>query len=215
MISVWVVDDHAIIRQGIQHILHKNSDSFRVTQEASNVAELFELLGKHTPPELLILDLSMPGKSGLDALNELKEHFPKVPVLIMSMHSEDQYALRTFKAGAAGYLSKECTPHQLIHALTTILKGEKYITSRVAELLTSSLTTPPSSKKPHEILSDREFQILVLIAQGYSLTDIAKKFFLSVKTVSTYRSRILKKMAMQNNADLIQYAIVHRLIASN
>jgi two-component system invasion response regulator UvrY len=212
MTSVWVVDDHAVIRQGLKQIPTQETNQFKVTLEASSVNELFDLLSKNEAPGALILDLSMAGKSGLDALDELKTQYPKIPVLILSMHPEDQYAIRSLKAGAAGYLTKECAPEQLVTALSTIVGGEKYITGQVASILASSLNSPKGSSKPHEDLSDREFQILIFIAQGKSLTDIAKNFYLSVKTVSTYRARLLKKMGMKTNAELIQYALINKLL---
>lgn len=215
MRPVWIVDDHAVIRQGIKQILQQESPDFRVTAEASSVSELLNLFSAHATPEAVILDLSMPGKGGLDALDEIKNLHPKLPVLILSMHPEDQYAVRSLKAGAAGYLSKECAPEQLVKALNTITHGEKYITPKVAHLLADHLHTPNTSQNPHELLSDREFQILILITQGKSLTEIGEQFSLSIKTVSTYRTRVLKKMNMKTNAELIQYAITRKLIPIN
>lgn len=214
MISVWVVDDHSIIRQGIKRILIEESTEFLVTQEASSVAHLFSLFESQILPQILILDLSMPGRSGLEALSEIKQKFPRLPILILSVHPEDQYAVRTLKAGASGYLSKGCAPEQLIQALKAIIKGEKYITIRVANVLAENIRSPQSSH-PHQLLSDREYQILILVAQGKSLTEIANNIFLSVKTVSTYKNRILKKMNMKTNTEIFQYVSDFKLLQKN
>lgn len=215
MISIWVVDDHAVIRQGLKRILSEEGPEFRVTGEAGSAAEMFVMLEKQAIPSILILDLSMPGRSGIDALAELKERFSQIKILVLSIHPEDQYALQSLKSGASGYLSKECAPEQLVEALRTIVQGERYITTAVANLLAENLNTEGDKKETVGLLSDRELQILILIAQGKSLTNIGKKFFLSVKTVSTYRARVLKKMKMKTNADLIQYAILKNLITKN
>lgn len=212
MNSVWVIDDHSVIRQGLKRILTEDSDEFEVTAEAGSVQELFSLLAKRTHPQALILDLSMPGRGGLDALVGLKERELRIPVLILSIHPEDQYAIRALKAGASGYLSKECAPEQLITALKTIIRGEKYITSQVATILAENLQGAEQTDEPHKILSDREYEILILIAKGKSLTEIAENFYLSVKTVSTYRTRILKKMCLKTNADLVQYVVRNQLL---
>lgn len=212
MISVWVVDDHAVIRKGLKRILLEDSKEFEVSAEAGSVQELFDLLSRQSPPQALVLDLSMPGRGGIDALAALKERDVRFPILILSIHPEDQYALRSLKAGASGYLSKECAPEQLIEALKTIVRGEKYITPHVAALLAENLQAPEVVDEPHTILSDREYEILILIAKGKPLTEIAESFFLSVKTVSTYRTRILKKMNMKSNAELVQYVVRHQLI---
>jgi len=212
MIPIWVVDDHAVIRQGLKQIIQTQSEILRVTAEASSAQELFERLKTQTPPHAIILDLSLAGKGGLEILEDLKTYWAHIPVLVLSMHPEDQYALRALRSGASGYLTKECAPEQLAQALMTIIRGEKYITSKVAHLLARHLSSPQDDQPPHEKLSDREFRILVDIAHGKTLTEISGALDLSVKTVSTYRARVLKKLGKRTNADLIQYALQHQLV---
>ena len=161
--------------------------------------------------DIIISDLSMPGRSGLEALQQIKQIKPKIPVLILSIHPEEQYALRVLKAGAAGYLSKDLAPDELVNAVNRVLLGKKYITVSIAEKLASVLDQD-SDKQPHELLSDREFSVLKLLATGKSVSEIAESMFLSVTTVSTYRARIMAKMNLKTNADLILYSIEHKLL---
>jgi DNA-binding NarL/FixJ family response regulator len=161
--------------------------------------------------DIVISDLSMPGRSGLESLQQIKQHYPRLPVLILSVHSEEHYAIRVLKAGAAGYLSKDTAPDELVKAVNRVLLGKKYITASIAEKLASTLDHD-SEKSSHEHLSDREFEVLKLIASGKSVSDIAGMLSLSVTTVSTYRARILTKMNMKTNADLTLYAIQNKLM---
>jgi DNA-binding NarL/FixJ family response regulator len=159
---------------------------------------------------VVVLDIAMPGKSGLDALKEIKAEFPKLPVLMLSMYPEDQYAIRALRSGAAGYMTKDTAPEELVTALRTVSTGRKYISPSLAERLAFNLDTD-TKKEPHEMLSDREYQVLCLIARGKTISEIADQLSLSVKTVSTYRGRILEKMKLKNNAELTNYAIRHQL----
>jgi two-component system, NarL family, invasion response regulator UvrY len=161
---------------------------------------------------VLVLDVSMPGRGGLEILKDVKQERPKLPVLILSMHPEDQYAVRALKAGAAGYLNKDSAPEELVKAVRKVVGGGRYVSANVAEKLAYDLTSD-TGRAPHETLSDREFQVLCMIASGKSVTDIAEELALSVKTVSTYRARILEKMGMRNNAELTHYAIQNRLVS--
>ena len=161
--------------------------------------------------DVVISDLSMPGRSGLEALQQIKQLQPKLPVLILSIHPEEQYAIRVLKAGASGYLSKDSAPDELVNAVQRVLLGKKYITDTIAEKLASVLDQD-SNKSPHEYLSDREFSVLKMLAAGKSVSEIAESLFLSVTTVSTYRSRIMTKMNMKSNADLTLYAVEHKLL---
>jgi two-component system invasion response regulator UvrY len=207
--KILIADDHTVVRKGLRQIIH---DEFPFA-EIEEVADTEALLKKVMKAEwdMVISDLSMPGRSGLDALLQIKEHYPKLPVLILSVYPEDQYALRVLKAGASGYLTKDSAPEELIKAMKQVLLGKKYITPAVAEKLISVLGQD-SDKQLYEQLSDREFEVLKLIAAGKSVSDIAAMLSLSVTTVSTYRARILSKMNMKTNADLIMYAIEYKLI---
>jgi DNA-binding NarL/FixJ family response regulator len=204
-----IADDHAIVRTGLKQILQKEFPS-AIIDEAKDAEEMMQKILKQEW-DLVISDLSMPGRSGLEALTQIHLEFPKLPVLILSIHPEEQYATRILKAGAAGYLNKEMATEELTTAVRRVLQGRKYITSSVAELLASNMAND-SNKAPHEILSDREFEVLKLIASGKSVSEIAASLFLSVTTVSTYRARILTKMNLKNNADLTVYSLEHKLI---
>jgi two-component system, NarL family, invasion response regulator UvrY len=209
MIRILIADDHAIVRKGlVQILLERYPDA--VIGEASDAESLIkEIMNKEW--DVVITDMSMPGRSGLDALNQIKQVSPKLPVLIMSMHPEDQYALRTLKAGAAGYLGKDTIHDDIVKAIETVLSGKKFITSAIAEKLVSSIDS--GTKGPlHESLSDREFDVFKLLASGKSVTEIGDQLSLSATTVSTYRSRIMDKMDMRSNADLTRYAIEQKLI---
>ena len=209
MIHVLIADDHAIVRKGLIQILRDAPDGFRV-DEASSGQEVLERLRAGTY-DVVVLDITMPGRSGLDVLAQIKVQYPELPVLILSMHPEDQYAVRALKAGASGYLIKDSAPSELIKAVRKIASGGKYITSAVAERLVVNLENG-GDKNPHEKLSDREFEVFIMLAKGKSVKDIANKLFISSKTVHTYRSRILDKMQMKGTAELIHYAIVNHLV---
>jgi DNA-binding NarL/FixJ family response regulator len=209
MIKVIIVDDHMIVREGLKQIIAETSD-IEVVDEASNG---YEALGKVVTIEcdVLLLDISMPGKSGLDVLKEIKNEAPKLSILILTMHPEEQYALRVLKAGASGYLTKESAPDELIDAIRKVSNGGKYISSSLAEKLAFNLEVD-TGRPPHETLSDREFEVMCLISSGKTVTEIADEIALSVKTISTYRARILEKMRMKTNAELTYYSIKNQLV---
>jgi DNA-binding NarL/FixJ family response regulator len=209
MIRLLVADDHAIVRQGLKQILTDTRDIV-VADEASNGKEaLNQALNKDY--DLAILDITMPDRSGLDILEELKSRKPKLKVLILSMHPEEQYAVRALRAGASGYLTKESTPDELIAAIRRVALGHKYVSSSLAEKL--ALQLEPGAERPlHQALSDREYEIMLMIASGKRVSETADDLCLSEKTVSTYRSRVLRKMRMKNNAELIRYSLENRLL---
>ncbi len=209
-VPTLVVDDHAIVRRGIVQILAEHAD-ITVVGEASDYATLRTALRAHPAVELLVMDVGLPGKDGIDILKILKEELPRLRVLMVSMYPEDQYAVRAFRAGAAGYLNKASAPEKLLEAVSQVIAGRKYVTPEIAQALIENLNAPEGGA-PHEKLSDREFQTLKLIASGKRLSDIAEALALSPKTVSVYRARILEKMGMANNAELTHYAIKHGLV---
>jgi DNA-binding NarL/FixJ family response regulator len=209
MTKIIIVDDHPIVRQGLKQVLSEEPD-MAMFGEAQNSQEVLELIRKEDW-DIVVLDITMPGRGGLDVLKEIKHERPKVPVLILSIHPEDQYAVRALKAGAAGYLTKESAPEELVRAIRKILRGGKYVSSTLAEKMAFNLEM--EAEKPlHEALSDREYQVLLMIASGKTTSGIAEEMALSVKTVSTYRARILEKMKMKSNADLTYYVIKNNLI---
>lgn len=205
-----VVDDHAIVRRGIVQILSEHPD-IEVVAEAGDYSELRSALRQHTDVDLLVMDISLPGKNGIEILKVLHAEMPKLRVLVVSMYPEDQYAVRAFRAGAAGYLNKASAPEKLIEAVLQVVAGRKFVTPEIAHALIENLHAPEQTA-PHERLSDREFQTLKLIASGKRLSDIAEALALSPKTVSVYRARILEKMALSNNAELTHYAIKNGLV---
>lgn len=209
MIRILIADDHPIVRQGLKQILSEEFD-IGAFGEAQNSQEVLDLVRKKNR-DIVILDISMPGRGGLDVLKELKSQFPKLPVLMLSMHPEDQYAVRVLKAGAAGYLTKECVQEELVKSIKKILGGGKYVSPSLAEKMAFDLEI--KTEKPlYEILSDREYQVLIMIASGRTVSEIAEELPLSVKTIDTYRTRILEKMKMKTNAELMKYAIKNKLI---
>ena len=208
MIRILAVDDHEIVREGVKRIFDGTSVEAEVG-EARSGHEALELV-RGQDWDIVILDISLGGRSGIDVLKELKQLRPRLPVLILSMHTEEQYALRAFKAGAAGYLTKGSRSEELVTAILKIVKGGKYITPSLAEKI---IDISSDSEKPlHETLSDREYEVLCLIASGKTVGDIAGELSLSDKTVSTYRARLLEKMGMKTNADLTRYAIMNQLV---
>lgn len=209
MIWILIADDHHVVRRGLKQIL---LDEFpdAVIEEVADGKEMLRGV-RETTWDIVISDISMPEKSGLEALKLIKEEFPKLPVLILSMHPEEQYALRALKAGAAGYLTKESASEELVNAVRQILNGRRYITPTLAEKLAEGINFN-SDKDPHDLLSDREFDVLKLIASGKTVSEIAEHFSLSVNTISTYRSRILLKMNLHSNSELTLYAIENKLI---
>lgn len=202
-------DDHAVLRRGIRDTLADAPD-ITVTAEAGGYSELREAL-RHAPCDVLLLDLNMPGRGGLEVLASLRETHAAIKVLIVSMYPEDQYALRCLKAGAHGYANKAGDPVELINAVRTLVQGRKYLTPEVAQMLADSLAEP-TPELPHEALSERELQTLVKIASGRKLSDIAEELMLSPKTVSVYRARVLDKLKLSNNAELTVYAIRNQLV---
>ncbi|WP_343593107.1 response regulator transcription factor [Paracidovorax wautersii] len=209
MIHVVLCDDHAVLRRGIRDTLTEAPD-ISVTGEAGSYAELRDVL-RSAPCDVLLLDLNLPGRSGLEVLASLKETHATLKVLIVSMYPEDQYALRCLRAGAQGYANKAGDPVELIAAVRTVVQGRKYLTAEVAQMLADSLAQP-TSEMPHEALSERELQTLVKIASGKRLSDIAEELMLSPKTVSVYRARVLEKLKLSNNAELTVYAIRNQLV---
>ena len=210
MIRILIADDHAIVRQGLKNIVAEDA-AMSVVGEARNGAELLNLAREQTA-DVVILDLSMPGGNGLETLKDLKRTRPNLPVIILSIHPEDQYAVRAFKAGAAGYMTKESAPEELVEAIKKAFRGGKYISPSVAELLAGHIETSGDGGAAHKTLSDREFEVFSFLAGGKTVGQIAADLALSVKTVSTYRTRILEKMGAQTNADLTRYALDYKLL---
>ncbi len=209
MIRVLIADDHAVVRAGVKQILADTAD-IQVVAEANNGQEAIGLARKGIC-DVVLLDLSMPGRGGLETLKELKDEMPRLPVLILTMHPEDQYAIRTIRAGASGYLTKQGVPDELITAIRTVSAGKRYITPAVAEKLADEVKHD-ADQPLHAILSNREYQILILIAQGKTVSQIGLELNLSVKTISTYRARVLEKMEMRSNAELTHYAFQQQLV---
>ena len=209
MIKILIADDHPVVRKGLKEIIEE-TPGMMVGDEASNGQETIEKV-RESDFDIVLLDISMPGRSGLEILKELKSEKPDLSVLILSMHPEEQYAVRVLKAGASGYLTKESAPDELIAAIRKASIGRKYVSSSLAEKLAFYLEI--DAEKPlHETLSDREYEVMRMIASGKTPTEIAEKLFLSIKTISTYRSRILEKMGMKSNAELTHYALKNRLV---
>ena len=209
MIKVILCDDHALIRRGIRDTL-SDSDDIEVVGEAGDYGELRALL-RDKSCDVLVLDINLPGRSGLDVLHVLKEEGSTLRVLVVSMYPEDQYAMRALKAGASGYLNKGSDAAQIVAAVRTVAQGKKYVTPEMAQMLVDNLTTP-TQEDAHQKLSDRELQTLVMIASGKRLSDIAEQLLLSPKTVSVYRARVLEKLGLTNNSELTVYAIRNGLV---
>ena len=209
MIKILIADDHAIVREGLKQIVAETSDMV-VSDEASTGHEALNKALKNDY-DVVVLDITMPGMSGLDVLKQIESERPDLPVLVLSMHPAEQYAVRCLKAGASGYLTKESAPDELTAAIRKISQGKKYVTASLAEKLALDLEVR-TEKLPHETLSDREYQVMCMIASGKTIKGIAEELFLSEKTISTYRVRILEKMNMKTNAELTYYAIKHGLV---
>jgi len=209
MIRILIADDYAIIRKGLKQILLEQYPA-AIIEEANDAEEVISkaITGNYN---IIICDLSMPGRSGLDVVQYIKQNFPATPVLILSLYPEEQYAIRAFKAGASGYLNKEAAPTELVKAVRLVLQGHKYISSSIAEKMVENLGGGRSDKLPYEVLSDREFDIFKRIASGTRVNEIAEKLSLSISTVSTYRARILTKMSMKTNAQLTRYCLDNKL----
>ncbi len=209
MIRLFIADDHPLVRNGLRQILQGEGD-LSVVGEAANQRELMDGI-ERTKPDVLITDLSMPGQGALSFLSELKHFHPKLPVLVLTMHPEERFAVRALKSGASGYLTKDTTPDEIIRAVRTLEKGKKYITVTLAEKLAVEIERDPD-KQPHESLSNREFQIMRALAEGTKVKDIASDLSISVHTVNTYKSRIMEKMNMKTVTELTMYAIEKHLI---
>jgi two-component system, NarL family, invasion response regulator UvrY len=207
--KVLIADDHPIFRSGLKEILSKDED-VELIGEAENGHKALDLARKQLW-DVVVLDITMPGKGGLEVLQELRRERPKLPVLVLSAHPEDQLALRLIRAGASGYLTKDQAPRVLLTAIRKVLLGGKYVSESLAEKAVCEWATE-SAKPLHETLSNREYQVMSLIAAGKAIKEIATELFLSVRTVSTYRTRVLEKMNMKTNADLIRYALQHKLV---
>lgn len=207
-INVLIADDHAIVRQGLKQILSETDDLI-VSGEAEDGADALRL-ARHAPWNVFLLDITMPNRNGIDTLKALKKEFPRQPVLMLSMHAEEQYAVRAIQAGAAGYLTKQSAPEQLVTAIRQVARGEKYISPTLAARLAEVVAG--GERAPHESITNREYQVLVLIASGRTLTQIAEELNLTVATVSTYRRRLLEKMNLKSTAELIHYGLRHGLV---
>lgn len=208
-VKILIVDDHTVVRAGLRQIISEATD-MEVVAEAASAREALEMVSAQAV-DLVLLDVSLPDKNGLEVLKQIKSDYPLIGVLLLSMHAEDQYGIRALKAGAAGYLTKESAPEQLIAALRKVSEGGKYITPSLAEQIIYSFGSD-AHIQPHENLSDREYEVMCLIASGKTVKEIAEQLFLSVKTVSTYRARVLEKMHLKNNSELTNYAIKNQLV---
>jgi two-component system, NarL family, invasion response regulator UvrY len=209
MIRILIADDHAVVRQGLKQIVSTDKQ-MTIVGEVQNGAELLNFIRKDAV-DVVILDISMPGRNGLEILKEIKRDYPFLPIIVLSMYPEDQYAVRAIKAGASGYMTKESAPEELVEAIRKAYQGGKYISPRVAELLAEYVETKIVDQ-PHKLLSDREFEVFMMLAAGKTVGKISTDLNLSVKTVSTYRTRILEKMQLSTNADITRYALEFKLI---
>jgi len=211
MIKVILADDHALMRDGLRRILESAREiEFQVVGEGCDSATTLALVREHDA-QVLVLDLSMPGRSGVDLVKQIKDEKPALRILVLTMHAEQQYAVRAFKAGASGYLTKECASKELVSAVTKIASGGVYISMTMAERFAQSLNEPADTL-PHQRLSDREFEVFRRIASGQTITEIAQELCVSAKTISTYKVRILEKMQMPHEAALVRYAMRHKLL---
>ncbi len=209
MIRVLLADDHPIVRAGLKELLSETGD-MTVSGEANNGAEALARI-REGDYDIAVLDMSMPGRSGIELIRQVKQERPRLPILVLSMHSEEQYAVRALKAGASGYLTKESAADQLVAAIRRIAAGGAFVTPETAQRLALD-ANGAATGAPHTRLSDREFQVLRLIASGTSVSEIARQLSLSVKTISTHKTRIMRKMQLANQAELIRYAIEHKLL---
>ena len=209
MTRIAIADDHVLVRRGLAELL-REMDDFRVVGEASSGDELLRLL-REDRVDVIVMDMNMPGPSGLDLVKSIRAEFPRLPILVLSAHPEDQYAVRVVRAGAMGYLTKESAEADLVVAVRRVASGKRYLTQALAASLLDALDTNPD-EDPHAALSDREYQVLRLIASGMTVGGIAEHLSLSVKTVSTYRSRLLQKMGMSNNSEITRYALENGLV---
>ena len=209
MTRVLIADDHAVVRRGLAEIVNEALD-LQVAAEASDGEELIGLL-RDGQGDLVVMDLKMPGLHGLDLVKQLRSEFPTLPILVLSMHPEDQFAVRVLRAGATGYLTKNSAPNDLVTAIRRVAQGRRYVSPTLAETLLAAMEA--DTEAPHEALSDREYQVMQLLAAGKLIQEISDELALSPKTVGTYRLRLLQKMNMRSNAELTRYALEHNLIA--
>ncbi len=209
MKRILVVDDHAVVRRGLKQILSDSLDVVEVNEAKSGDEAVAQV--QKTKHDLVLLDISLPDRTGLDVLKDLKAIRPELPILMLSIHAEELFAIRALKAGASGYLTKACPPEELILAIRKVLTGEKYVSANFAQRLISNLDKN-NQKLPHQTLSDREYQVMCLISQGKTPKQIANQLNVSIKTVSTYHSRMLEKMKMESNAEITRYCLEHKLI---
>lgn len=213
MVSIALCDDHQIVRKGIRQILEEKPE-FIVIAEVSSGEELLQKM-RQEKPKVVVLDIGLPGRSGIEVLKQLHLLYPTVKVLVLSMYPEDQYAIRAIKAGASGYLHKDSPPEVLYEAIHTIAKGNRYVSNAMANLLFNEITAERKIYPLHQALSDREFEVALLLGQGKKIGDIAQNMALSVKTVSTYKTRILQKLSIHSIAELTQYLLQHNLLQKN
>lgn len=209
MIRVAIVDDHALVRAGLRQFLGEQVD-LRIVAECASAREVMDVV-RQEAADVILLDISMPGQSGVDALQAIKARSPGLAVLILSSFPEEHYAITLLRQGASGYLAKDCEPDEIIKAIRTVALGRRYITAGIAERLASGLSQP-EDKAPHELLSEREFQVFLRLAKGETISHMAESMSLSVKTVSTYRTRVMEKMKLESNSDLTYYALKNGLI---
>lgn len=209
MIKILIADDHPLFREGMKKIIKEEPD-MKIVAETESPPEVLELINT-SKPDLLMLDISLPGRSGIDITKDVRSFHPKLPIIIISMHAEERFAVRALKAGASAYLNKECDAKVVLEAVRVVVTGKKYITPKVAEQLAHDVDSS-ASKLTHELLSDREFEVMQLIASGKTIRDIAEQLSLSINTINTYRMRIFEKMNLKTNIDLVHYSIQHGLI---
>ena len=207
-IRILITDDHAIVRAGLRRIIETSADMSVVGEAADGIEALHSVSA--CSPDLVLIDISMPGMSGIDLISRIRAEYPRLPVLVLSMHNEAQFAVRALKVGAAGYLTKDCAPEQLAQAIRRVVAGGKYITPAVAEVLASEIV-PATMDLPHKRLSNREFQVFRMLASGKSINDIAHELCLSANTISTHKRRLMQKLGVDSNASLVRYALKHQL----
>lgn len=208
-IRIMIVDDHAIVREGLRLILGATPDLIVMGEAEDGLAALSQL--EECNPDVVLVDISMPGMSGIELIGRIHQENPKIAILVLSMHKEEQFAVRALKAGAAGYLTKDCAPEQLAQAIHKIVSGGRFITPEVAEALVNAIV-PSLPETPHKQLSNREFQVFRMLASGKSINDIAQDLSLSANTISTHKSRLMHKLGVDNNAGLVHYAIKHQIV---
>ena len=208
-IRILITDDHAIVRAGLRRIIETRADMSVMGEAADGIEALHKIA--ECSPDVVLVDISMPGMSGIDLIGRIRAENPHLPVLVLSMHKEEQFAVRALKMGAAGYLTKDCAPEQLEQAIRRVVAGGKYITSAVAEVLAGAVI-PAAMETPHKLLSNREFQVFRMLASGKSINDVARELCLSPNTVSTHKRRLMDKLGAATNASLVRYALRHQLV---